>query len=92
MANAIHDLNDEMRVAGVRNMAMGIRPIDEAVALIQGESGEIDEVGGRYLRGEEHMSGFWILECKDLREATEWGKKAVVACRANVEIRQFYRN
>jgi hypothetical protein len=90
MAKAIDDLNDEMRVAGARIMAMGIHHIDQAISLTQTESNEVEERKGRYLIAEEHMSGFWILECQDLQEAIEWGKKAVVACRANVEVRQFF--
>ncbi len=45
---------------------------------------------GPYLEAKEHIGGFWMLETKDLEEALAWGKKAVVACRAPVEVRQFY--
>ena len=32
----------------------------------------------------------WMLECADMDEALEWGRKAVVACRAPVEVRQLH--
>lgn len=90
MAKAIDDLNDEMREKGARIMAMGIHHIDQAISLKQTETHEIEQTQGRYLQADEHMSGFWILECKDKEEAVVWGKKAVIACRANVEVRQFF--
>jgi hypothetical protein len=45
---------------------------------------------GPYLETKEHIGGFWILECADMDEALAWGRKAVVACRAPVEVRPFH--
>jgi hypothetical protein len=45
---------------------------------------------GPYLEAKEHVGGFWILECADLEQALAWGRKAVVACRAPVEVREFF--
>ena len=45
---------------------------------------------GPYLETKEHVGGFWVLECADMDEAMDWGRKAVAACRANVEVRQFH--
>jgi hypothetical protein len=36
--------------------------------------------------------GFWILEAADMNEALEWGLKGVVAFRAPVEVRPFFRS
>jgi hypothetical protein len=44
---------------------------------------------GPFVEAKEHVGGFWVLECADLDEALEWGKKATVACRAPVEVRGF---
>jgi hypothetical protein len=46
---------------------------------------------GPYLETRELIGGFWVLEAADLDEALEWGRKAVVACRAPVEVRPFGR-
>jgi hypothetical protein len=43
-----------------------------------------------YLETKEHIGGFWVLEATDMNEALEWGRKAVVACRAPVDVRQFH--
>jgi hypothetical protein len=40
-------------------------------------------------RGRAGVGGFRVLEATDM-EALEWGHKAVVACRAPVEVRQFH--
>jgi hypothetical protein len=44
---------------------------------------------GPYLETKEHIGGFWILECADLDAALVWGRKAVAACRASAEVREF---
>jgi hypothetical protein len=45
---------------------------------------------GPYLETKEHIGGFWVLEAADMNEALEWGRRAVAACRAPVEVRQFH--
>ena len=45
---------------------------------------------GPYLETKEHIGGSWMLEATDMNEALERGRKAVVACRAPVEVRQFH--
>jgi hypothetical protein len=44
---------------------------------------------GPNLETKEHVGGFWILKAGNLDEALAWGRKAVVACRAPVEVRPF---
>jgi hypothetical protein len=46
---------------------------------------------GPYLETKEHVGGFCPLECANLDEVLAWGRKAVVACRAPVEVRAFLR-
>jgi hypothetical protein len=45
---------------------------------------------GPFLETKEHIGGFWILEAADMDEALAQGRKAVVACRAPVEVRPFH--
>jgi hypothetical protein len=47
---------------------------------------------GPYLETKEHVGGFWILEAADMDEALAWARRAVVACRAPVEVRSFFRS
>jgi len=41
------------------------------------------------LETKEHIGGFWILDAANMDEAVAWGRQAVVACRASVEVREF---
>ena len=53
-------------------------------------NGEVLITDGPYLEAKEHVGGFWVVEAADMEEALAWGRgrKAVVACRAPVEVRQ----
>ena len=90
MDKAIDVLNEEMIAKGIRVFAGGLRPVREAKSLRAQANGEVLVTDGPYLKGNEHVCGFWILEAASLEEAVEWGRKAVVACRAQVEVRPFY--
>ena len=99
MGRAIARLNERMIAAGVRRWACGLG--SRAVSLrarADGDVGEaVTETGGLYLsagghggeHGGEHVGGFWILECADFGEAVAWGREAVGACRAGVEVREM---
>ena len=90
MSRDIDVLNEEMIAAGVRFFAGGLRPASSARSLRAQPDGEVRITDGPYLETKEHVGGFWILEVADLDEALTWGRKAVVACRAPVEVRPFY--
>ena len=90
MGRAIDALNNEMVAAGVRVFVGGLRPVDNARSLRANPDGEVTVANGPYLQGREHVAGFWVLEVKSLEEALEWGRKAVIACRAPVEVRPFF--
>jgi hypothetical protein len=86
----IDALNDEMQAAGARFFAGGLHPAGSAKSLRPQPDGKVLVTDGPYLETKEHIGGFWILDCADLEEALEWGRKAVNACRAPVEVRQFH--
>lgn len=90
MGQAIDDLNDEMVAAGVRDFVGGLYPASCAQSLRPAAGGDVELLEGSYLPTTEHVGGLWVLECGSLEEAVEWGKKAVKACRAPVEVRQFH--
>jgi hypothetical protein len=90
MHQAIDDLNDEMVAKGIRLFVGGLHPASLAKSLRQQSDGAVAVTDGPYLETKEHVGGFWVLECADMDEAIEWGRKAVVACRAPVEVRQFH--
>jgi hypothetical protein len=92
MQNDIHALNKEMQAAGVRIFAGGLTAASNAKSLRAQPGGKVLITDGPYLETKEHIGGFWILEAADMDEALAWGRKAVVACRAAVEVRPFFRS
>ena len=90
MHRDIDVLNEEMIAAGVRLFAGGLRPASNAKSLRAQPGGKVLITDGPYLETKEHIGGFWILEAANLDEALAWGRKAVVACRAPVEVRPFF--
>ena len=86
----IHALNREMIAAGIRVFVGGLHPVKSAKSLRAQPGGKVLITDGPYLETKEHIGGFWVLEATDMKEALAWGRKAVVACRAPVEVRQFH--
>jgi hypothetical protein len=89
ISNDIHALNREMEAAGVRIFAGGLKPVSEAKSLRAQPDGELLVTDGPYLRGNQHVGGFWKLEVADMEEALTWARKADLACRTPVEVRPF---
>ena len=89
MISEIHALNREMIAAGARKFACGLSPAGNARSLRKQPGGKVLVTDGPYTETKEHIGGFWVLEAADLDEAIAWGRKAVVACRAPVEVRAF---
>jgi len=91
MSRDIDALNEEMIAADVRIFAGGLRAASSAKSLRAQPGGKVLITDGPYLETKEHIGGFWILEAANLDKALAWGRKAVVACRAPVEVRPFQR-
>jgi hypothetical protein len=89
MERDIDALNEEMEAAGARIFAGGLSAASNARSLRAQPNGKVLITDGPYLETKEHVGGFWILEAANLDEALVWGRKAVVACRAPVEVRAF---
>jgi hypothetical protein len=92
MMRDIHALNEEMQAAGARVFAGGLSAASSAKSLRAQPDGKVRVTDGPYLETKEHIGGFWILNAANLDEALAWGRKAVVACRAPVEVRAFFPN
>jgi hypothetical protein len=90
MHRDIDALNDEMKSAGVRIFVGGLQPVTSARSIRAKPDGNVLVTDGPYIETKEHVGGFWVLEVASLEEALAWGRKAVVACRAPVEVRPFH--
>ncbi|HEV8076372.1 MAG TPA: YciI family protein [Candidatus Acidoferrum sp.] len=89
MIRDIDVLNEEMAAAGARVFAGGLSAPRSAKSLRAQPDGKVLITDGPYLETKEHIGGFWILEAANLDEALAWARKAVIACRAPVEVRGF---
>jgi hypothetical protein len=89
MERDIDVLNEEMEAAGARIFAGGLSGDSSARSLRARPDRKVLVTDGPYLETKEHVGGFWILKAANLDEALAWGRKAVVACRAPVEVRPF---
>jgi len=89
MARDIDALNDEMVAAGARLFVGGLSPARNARSLRAQPDGKVLITDGPYVETKEHIGGFWVLEAANLDDALAWGRKAAVACRAPVEVREF---
>jgi hypothetical protein len=89
MSRDISALNKEMVAAGVRIFVGGLSAASRAKSLRAQPDGKVLITDGPYLETKEHIGGFWVLKAADLDEALAWGRKAAVAGRAPVEVRQF---
>lgn len=90
MGHDIDVLNEEMVAAGVRVFVGGLHHASSAKSLRPQRDSEVLVTDGPYLETKEHVGGFWVLEATNLDEALAWGRKAAIACRAPVEVRQFH--
>ena len=89
MMRDIDVLNAEMQAAGARFFAGGLQSASHAKSLRKQPGGSVVITDGPYLEAKEHIGGFWILDAANMDEAVAWGRKAVIACRASVEVREF---
>jgi hypothetical protein len=85
-------LNEELEAASARILALGLSPASNAKSLRPQPDGKVVITDGPYLETKEHMGGFSILEAANMEEALEWARKGVLACRAPVEVRSFFRS
>jgi hypothetical protein len=89
MVRDIDALNAEMVAAGVRVFVGGLQMAPHAKTLRRKADGKVRVIDGPFAEVKEHVGGFWVLELPDLAAALAWGEKAVIACRAPVEVRAF---
>jgi hypothetical protein len=89
MVRDIDVLNEEMEAAGARFFAGGLQSAPHAKSLRKQPGGKVVITDGPYTETKEHIGGFWILDAANMDEAVAWGRKAVAACRASVEVREF---
>ncbi len=90
MGHAIDALNEEMVSAGIRVFVGGLHPAGSARSVKMQPDGTLIVSNGSFLKTKDHVGGFWVLEVRSIEEALAWARKAAIACKAPVEVRQFH--
>ena len=87
--HAINALNDEMEAAGIRIVAGGLSAPGRAKSLRPQPNGQVLITDGPFVEAKEHVGGLSIIEAADMDEALAWARKAVVAGRMPLEVREI---
>jgi hypothetical protein len=81
-----------MQDAGQKGILLGcekLKPTATATT-VRMKNGSALTIDGPFAETKEQLAGYYILECKDLDEAIEWGKRIPTVCQGRegcIEIR-----
>jgi hypothetical protein len=82
----VETVNAELKSAGAWVFAGGLHPPSTAT-VVQLKDNEVLMTDGPYIKGEEHIGGFTIIQAPDLDAALEWGRKLAQAITLPIEVR-----
>jgi hypothetical protein len=73
----------------------GAEPLEPTVTAttVRSQDGKVLVTDGPFAETKEQLGGYYIIDCKDLDEAIEWGKKIPTKCRGLqgcIEIRPIH--
>ena len=80
------DLLAEMKAAQVYLFNYGLAPVTDATA-VRVRAGETVATAGPVTETTEHLEGYFLLDCKDLKEAIEWAARIPYAKNGSIEVR-----
>ena len=88
---AMGRFNDELRKAGIRLMADGLKPSSQGKRVAFDGPGRT-VVDGPFAETKEVVAGFWLWEVKDMDEAVAWVKRCPnpMPGPSEIEIRPLY--
>ena len=78
---------DEMRERGVLLATEQLHPTETATTVRCWDGGDIVISGGPFAQTKEQLSGFFIVECKDLDEAIDVATRVPAAWYGAIEVR-----
>jgi hypothetical protein len=87
-----HAVLDEATRLGVLRGADPLKPTNTATTIRAGR-GKAILTDGPFAETKEQLAGYYIIECRDLDDAIEWGRKMPSACQGGeggVEIRPIH--
>jgi hypothetical protein len=83
--------NEELAKAGVMLAGEGLQPSSKG-ARVKFTGSTPTVIDGPFIETKELVAGFWLFQCKSLKEAIDWVKRAPFDGGAEIEIRQLFEN
>lgn len=86
---AMNRFNQELTDAGVLLAADGLHPPERGRRVhVEGERKIITD--GPFTEAKEVVGGYWIIQAKDLDEATEWARRTPIGPGPQIEVREIW--
>ena len=81
-----------MQDAGQKGILLGVERLKPTATAttVRMKNGAALTIDGPFAETKEQLAGYYILECKDLDEAIDWGKRIPTVCKGDegcIEIR-----
>ena len=81
--------NQELVDAGVLLAADGLHPAERG-RRVRVEAGEKIVTDGPFTEAKEVIGGYWIIQARDLDEATQWATRVPIGPGPQVEVREIW--
>jgi hypothetical protein len=78
--------SEELAEAGAYVAGEGLQPSATATTIRIGDGDERITTDGPFAETKEQLGGFYVIDCDDLDEAIQWGRKVPLAAGA-IEVR-----
>lgn len=85
--NRMLDFDDELQASGHLVMAEALKQPGEAVTVRRWDT--VSTTDGPFMETKEHLSGFCIIEARDLNEAISIAARVPLADAGSIEVRPF---
>ncbi len=87
---AMSRFNQEILDAGVLLAADGLHPAERGRRVSVDAAGAKVVTDGPFAEAKEVVGGYWIIQAKDLDEATAWAQKVPLGPGPQVEVREIW--
>jgi hypothetical protein len=87
-AAAVDAFNDRLRADGHWVFAAGLSAPSEAV-VVDARADDVTRTEGPFVRTDEYVAGFWIMDAADTAAMTTLAEGASAACNRKIEVRRI---
>ena len=84
--NAMLDYDEELKASGHFLMAEPLKAPSEAITVRRWE-GALSATDGPFMETKEHLSGFCVIEARDLNDAMQIAGRMPLATMGSIEVR-----